>query len=84
MIVLDDLPEVRRKVERIRMATERARGAIDEMLRQLRDDFGCESVEQAEAKLLEFEDDERAAAEAYSAKLAAFKVKWKDVLERFG
>lgn len=58
-------------------AAERARGRLEEIMRRLRDDFGCQSEEDAKALLVEI----RADAEFLRRKA---EEKWKEYLKKWG
>lgn len=81
MLVLDDLPQLRRKVEALQREADRAAGLESHLLARLKEEFNCSSLDEAESKLVELEAEERALAKRYAKRLREWKERWKDVLE---
>lgn len=84
VIALDDLPAVRRKVERLQQRSDQAKGALRHLMARLKEEFGCSTVQEAKAMLVELQAEEQAASEAYVRQYRKFKAKWKTVLEDDG
>lgn len=80
--MMDELPQIRRKVEQLRRDADRAQGALDAEKRFIRENFGCKSLKEAEGKLLEKADEERQIAEEYAAEFDAFLKRWPHLLEK--
>lgn len=80
MADLDDLLELRTRVDELRREADRADGAYSEALRRLQTEFGCDSIEQAEKRLAKLKTEELRAAEEFDAELQTFKEKWAEEL----
>lgn len=84
---MSDSPEeflkLRRAVEELRRAVDRADGALERIAEELRRDFGCASRAEAEALLDRLRREEAEAAEAYRAAAEAFDAEWGGLLEKF-
>ena len=69
------------EVETMKRAADRAEGALSEVMKELKTQFGCNTIEEAE-QLLKTLEAELVEAEAEEAKLTRrFKKKWGDKLE---
>ena len=55
-ITVEQIQAIKAKAEQRRRAVERARGSLDQLMKTLKDDFGCETVEEAKAKLEEMKE----------------------------
>lgn len=80
MIVGDDFQKLQRQVEQIREAKAKADGAVGEILKRLKKEFGCKSLAEAQRKLKELEQEERDQFVAYREARDEFDKKWKDKL----
>ena len=68
--------DLKRAAERLQQEEARQQGALDQLLRQLKDGFGCRSIKEAEKLLRELEDKgKRDGAEA-DRLLREFMGKW--------
>lgn len=79
-----DVPEYQRlkkRADELKAESDRAAGSLATVLTRLKNEFGCETIEAAEAKLVELRAAEERAATAYNTALAAFKEKFGDYLE---
>lgn len=63
------------------VALERARGAFDQGVKQLKEDFGCDTVEEAKELLATLEKKEAAAQIAFTEKLAEYQKDYAHVFE---
>lgn len=81
MIDIEQYNRIKKKADQARADVQRAEGALDQVMKNLKDDFGCSTIEEAEAKLIELEEQEKAAEAAYQTELAAFQEKWGDLLK---
>jgi predicted transcriptional regulator len=81
MITADDFLSLQRRVQQLQRDRDKAAGAVDQLMKQLRKEFGCKSIEQAEALLEKYKDEELAALKEYNTAKAAFERKWADKLE---
>ena len=69
--------ELKRTAERLKAEEARRQGSLDQLLRRLKDEYGCKDVREAE-KLLARLDAENAAAGARADKL------WREFVEKYG
>lgn len=81
MISLDDYQALKRKVETIRRDKDKARGALDQVMSDIKEEFGVKTIKEAKLLLTKLELDRQMAADKYLAKKKKFEEKWKDVLE---
>lgn len=81
MITLDDYQAVRRKVEAAQSRLDQARGALAQLQKQLKAEFGVTTLAEARRLYNKRLAREHDAAEGWNKSLAAFKKKHKDILE---
>lgn len=81
VIQIDDLQAQLRKVERLQREADKAAGLESHLLARLKEEFGCDSLNEGERKLVELESEERAAARKYAKEFRAWKEKWSEVLK---
>lgn len=81
MIAMDDFEQLKRQVADITQKRDKAAGALQQVMRQIKKEFGCETLEDAESKLIDLQRKERAAAETYTKKKTKFEKRWKKSLE---
>lgn len=73
--------ELKRQVEQAQKAADRAEGALEQLEAQLKKDFNCSSIEEAEKKLKTLTREQQEAEEDFQTALEAFEEKWNDKLE---
>lgn len=81
MIALDDFEAVKRKVESLRRKRDESIGALKQLKQRLQKEFNCDSIADAKALLVRLTKEEVELAAQWSKQLAAFKKKWKHMLE---
>lgn len=81
MIVFDDLPKLKRRVDKLRQRADQAKGARDQIMLRLKKEYGCSTIEEAEEKLKEMREEERKLLKVYLKKKKAFEEKWADELK---
>lgn len=81
MITLDNLEELKRKVEAIQRRHDQAVGAREQVVKRLKEEYGAENLKEAKALLAETEVKERKVAARYAKKKKEFETEWKSVLE---
>jgi hypothetical protein len=77
---LDALVALKTKVEKIRRDADRASGAYDQGLAQLKKDFGCTTLEEAQKLLEKLKKDTELSRQNYQTALKTFEAKWGDKL----
>jgi hypothetical protein len=80
MADLNDVLELKKRVEKLQRDADRAAGALAQTLAQLKSEFGCSSLEAAEALLKKAKTDEQKAQVAFDTALAAFEEEWGEAL----
>ncbi len=73
--------ELKSAVDRARREHDRAVGARDELLRRLRAEHGCGSLEEAERELKRLRKEASGLSGRFDAKLAEFEEEWGKTLE---
>ncbi len=81
MIDLDEYQTLKRKAEKAKSDVARAEGALEQQMKSLKDEFDCESIEDAEKMLKDLEKKESVAETKYNKELEEFKNKWEDKLQ---
>lgn len=81
MISLDDYSALARRVEELKRKRDRAAGAAEERKRQLKEEFGCKTLDEARTLLTKKQKQERKLNEEYLNAKEAFEKKWKDKLD---
>lgn len=82
--MFDDLQELKRKVEGLQREHDRAAGARDQLMKRLKAEFGCSTLEEAEALLERLQVEEREAARKYTARKKKFEKEFGPVLRSKG
>lgn len=77
---IEDLERLKAKAERMRQEHDRAQGRLEESLKRLKNDFGIETIEEAQKLLKKLEREEEAARETFDTSLTAFNKEWGDKL----
>lgn len=68
--------ELQKKVEQAQASQQRAEWERDSLLKELQEKFGCESVEEAEAKLATLEGKLDRLEKKYAKALEEFEEEW--------
>lgn len=68
---------LKQEVEEAKADAEQAKGALNQLMKQLADEFECETVDQAERELRIFKDNAKEAEKTYQKSLKAYERKWK-------
>ncbi len=68
--------QLKREVESARSEAAQAKGAFEQLMKQLKEEFGCRSVEEAQKLLRKLEKEAEEAEESYLEVEAAYKKKW--------
>ncbi len=74
----EQFKKLKREVEETKAAAERAQGAFDQIMKQLKEEYGCKTIREAE-KLRDELGEKRDRAEAvFNKSLKAYEKKWKE------
>lgn len=77
---LTEYQELKDRVDTAQQRADRARGAYEQQLKQLKEEFGCATVKEARAKLLELGEREKELQAKLNSQLKRFEKKWSDAL----
>lgn len=80
-ISLDDFVSLQRKVQQLRQERDRAEGALEQLIKQLRKDHDCKSLDEAQELLTKMKKEELKVYKEYVAAKEAFEEKYREVLE---
>lgn len=81
VIDLDQYQKLKVQRDDAQKEMERSKGAYDTLMRQLKEEFGCDSIEAAETYLSELDSEATKLEGEYNEKLESFQTKWKDRIE---
>lgn len=72
--------QLKDKVDRLRTKADKAKGAFDASIKRIKDEFGCDSLEEARERLDELKTKQAEADCQYVEAMDGFKEKWGEVL----
>lgn len=81
MISVREFERLKAKVESIKEEVSRAEGALDQQLKVMKRDHGCDTLEEAKEKLESITKKLKKAEKRYESDLEAFQEKWGDELD---
>jgi hypothetical protein len=73
-----ELLELKQEIEEAQQQANKAQGAYEQIMKQIKKDFACNNLEQVDKLLKELESKERRLKQEYETELNKFKKKWKD------
>jgi hypothetical protein len=76
-ITEDKFKKLKQEVEDAKNAAERSQGALEQLLKRLKEEFDCPTAKEAKAKLAQLQKAEDLAQRAYDDALADYEKKWK-------
>jgi len=76
---MESLRQLRQKLKEAEQKIAQATGAIEQLTEQLREDFGCETVEDAEKMIEDLSTEIRQMQAAQEKAMADFNERWKAV-----
>lgn len=79
-IDLEEYKKLKKDAYASRTSAERATGALERLQAELKSDYDCDTIADAEKLLEELTKQEQAAEEEYDAALTEFREKWDDKL----
>jgi len=71
--------DLKRKIETTQQSIDKAKGALEQLLKNLKQDFNCETVEEAEEKLKTLQEEQLKLEEQFNEELKNFKKKWNEI-----
>ena len=78
---LREYTDLKNKVEALRRKAERAQGAYEQLLKRLKDEFGCDSLDAARALLNKTEREVKKAKERFEQAKTEFEQNWQEKLK---
>ena len=78
---LAEYEKLKRKADKLKAEAERAAGALEQTMARLKEEFGCNTLADAEELLAVKKADEVKAKAGYENELGAFKKEWGERLE---
>ena len=77
---LQEYQNLKNKADNLQRDADRLQGSLDLLNKQLKDDYDCNSVKEAEKMLAKLEKEEETANKDYEKAVREFEEKWKDQL----
>jgi len=78
---LEQYQKLKKQVETLRSEAERAAGRLDQLMKQLGDEFGCKTLDEATAKLRALEVERTKAEQVFDKKYKLFQAEWGEQLK---
>ena len=75
------LLKLKTKVEEAKTKQAKAKGALEQILKQIKKEFDCKTLKEAEALLKELKTKESKAKQKYEKALEEFQDKWQEQLD---
>ncbi len=79
-IALDDFMQLQRDVQQLQQNHDKAAGALDQLMKQLRKEHGCKTLKEGRTLLEKAITERQEIYEKYVAAKAEFQTKWADQL----
>ena len=79
-IDLEQYQKLKDKVDKLQRESDRAEGALEEVMKELASEFKCDSLSQAEKLATKLRKESDEAEKDYQEALDKFEEKWEDVL----
>ena len=76
MISEQQFRQLKQDHENAKAEADQAKGALAQLTEQLKEEFGCTNLKQAEAKLEELKEKQEQADKEFQRALKAYEVKW--------
>ena len=73
--------ELKSDVEEAQQKVQRAKGSIDELMKRLKQEFGCNTVAEAEKKLVQLKKQSDTLEAEFDKKMKKFEADYADKLE---
>lgn len=78
MSKLDKYLQLKKRVEAAQQEADKAEGALGEMMKWIKDEFGCSTLNEAKRKLKQLKKQEETSKKAFDDALDVFEGKWED------
>ena len=73
----EEFEKLKREVDQAHAESERAKGARDQLMRRLHDEFECDSLEEARTLLKKIQRQKDEAMKTFDEKMSDYRRKWK-------
>lgn len=74
----DQYRRLKREVEQAKAEAERAQGALEQLMKRLKEEFECEDIKSAKKLLAELQEKKEKAERAFDRALKDYELKWKN------
>ncbi len=81
MADLKKLTKIKDQVTDLKRSADRAQGAFDRILKQLKDDYDCDSLEEAKDKLSKRRKELKVVEHDFDVAMRKFEKRWGDILQ---
>ncbi len=81
---LKKFQRLKEKAEALRTEAEQAKGALNQLMTKLNEEYDCQSIEDAEKLLEKYEKEVKKAEEDYDKELISFEEEWGEKLGHRG
>lgn len=78
---LNDYLRLKKKVESAQQQADQAEGALGEVMKQLKKEFGCTTLKEAKKKLKQLERQKESSKEDFETAVEKFEDDWSEKLE---
>jgi len=75
---LDKYLQLKKKVELLQQKADQAEGALGEVMKQLKRDFGCSTLVEAKKKLKQLEKQEASSQKEFDSAVKKFEEDWEE------
>ncbi len=72
---------LKKDVETAQQRADRSQGALDQLMKTLKEDYGCETLKEAKKKLKSLQKQEEEVREAFETAVEEFEEKWEEQLQ---
>lgn len=81
---IEDLTNLKNKIDWAKQEAARAAGALDQVMQRLREEHGCGTLDEAKALLAKLNRKEKKAGEEFDTALKEFNKEFGDLLNNIG
>ena len=75
---LDKYLKLKKKVELAQQQADQAKGALQEIMKQLKKEFGCNTLQEAKKKLKQLERQKKSSKKEFDEAVEKFEEDWKE------
>jgi len=81
-IDLERYQSLKSNVERLRRESDRAEGALEQLMARLKEEYGCKTLSDAKELAGKLENEAAEATRKFNKELEEFEEEWSEVLEK--